>query len=154
MIDPPWIEEMPEQTVAFVPITVARNQIQTVMMPGLSEIQSALSDQGIAPAGPWLTHHHYLKPEVFHFDICVPVTTAIKPQGRVTPGTLDARKVARTIHRGPFEQLGRSWGAFMVWVSAQGLPACVDFFECYAKGPEASPDPAQWETVLSVPLME
>jgi effector-binding domain-containing protein len=154
MIDPPWIEEMPEQAVAFIPITVARSQIQTVMMPGLSEIQSALSDQGLAPAGPWLTHHHYLKPDVFHFDICVPVTKSIKPQGRVRPGILDARKVARTIHRGPFEQLGQSWGAFMAWVSAQGLPACIDFFECYAKGAEASPDSAQWETELSVPLME
>lgn len=154
MIDSPWIEEMPEQAVAYVPITVARSQIQTVMLPGLSEIQRALSDQSIAPAGPWLTHHHYLKPDEFHFDICVPVTKAINPQGRVRPGTLDARKVARTIHRGPFEELGQSWGAFMAWISAQRLPACIDFFECYAKGPEANPDPATWETVLSVPLME
>lgn len=145
---------MPEQAVAFVPIVVARNQIQSVMMPGLSEIQTTLNEQGIAPAGPWLTHHHYLKPNEFHFDICVPVTQPVKPQGRVRPSILDARKVARTVHRGPFDELGEAWGAFMAWVSAQRLPACIDFFECYAKGPETSPDPAQWETVLSVPLMD
>jgi effector-binding domain-containing protein len=154
MIDEPWIEVMPEQEIAFVPITVARNQIQKVMMPGLSEIRSALNEQGVVPGGPWLTHHHYLKPEEFNFDICVPVTKVISPQGRVRPGTLDARKVARTVHRGPYEELGQAWGAFMAWVSAQRLPACIDFFECYAKGPEASSDPAKWETVLSVPLMD
>jgi len=154
MIDPPWIEQMPEQAVAFVPISVARSQIQMAMMPGLGEIHNTLNEQGIAPVGPWLTHHHYLKPDEFHFDICVPVTKAIQPQGRVRAGTLDARKVARTIHRGPFEGLGQAWGAFMAWVSAERLAACIDFFECYAKGPETSPDPVQWETVLSVPLLE
>jgi effector-binding domain-containing protein len=154
MIDQPWIDVMAEQAVAFVPIRVARNQIQTVMMPGLSEIRHALSEQGIAPAGPWLTHHHFLKPHEFHFDICVPVTKTINPQGRVRAGILEARKVARTIHRGPFDELGKSWGALMTWVTAEQLPACIDFFECYAKGPESSPDPAEWETLLSVPLMD
>ena len=42
----------------------------------------------------------------------------------------------------------------MAWVSAQRLAACIDFFECYAKGPESSTEPEQWETVLSVPLMD
>jgi effector-binding domain-containing protein len=154
MTDQPWLEVMPEQAVAFVPISVARNQIQTVMMPGLSEIRNALSQQGISPAGPWLTHHHYLKPGEFNFDICIPVTKAINPQGRVRAGILETRKVARTIHRGGFEDLGQSWSALMAWVSAERLAPCIDFFECYAKGPETSPEPAQWETVLSVPLMD
>ena len=145
---------MPEQEVAFVAISVARNQIQAVMMPGLSEIRTALRQQGVAAAGPWLTHHHFLKPGEFHFDICVPVTKAVNPQGRVRAGILEARRVARTIHRGRFEELGQSWGALMAWVSAQRLAACIDFFECYAKGPESSTEPEQWETVLSVPLMD
>ena len=64
MTDQPWIDVMPEQEVAFVAISVARNQIQAVMMPGLSEIRTALRQQGVAAAGPWLTHHHFLKPGV------------------------------------------------------------------------------------------
>jgi effector-binding domain-containing protein len=72
----------------------------------------------------------------------------------VRQSILQPRKVARTIHRGSFEELGQAWGALMSWVSAQRLPACIDFFECYAKGPETSPDSARWETVLSVPLMD
>jgi len=154
MIDHPWIEDMPEQAVAYVPIIVARNQIQTVMMPALHEIETALKEQGIASAGHWLTHHHFLKPDQFHFDICVPVARPVMPQGRVRPGILQAQKVARTIHRGPFDELRQAWGAFTAWISAERLPACIDFFECYAKGPETTSDPARWETVLTVPLME
>jgi effector-binding domain-containing protein len=154
MIDNPWIDEMPEQPVALVPITVARNQIQTVMMPALTEIRTLLKAQGIEPAGPWLTHHHYLKPDEFNFDICVPVNHPITPQGRVQPGILNRRRVARTVLRGRYEGLAEAWRSLMSWVAAEHLSPCIDFFECYAKGFETSADPGQWETVLSIPLMD
>ena len=42
----------------------------------------------------------------------------------------------------------------MNWAAVERLHTCIDFFECYAKGPEKSSDLAHWETVLSVPLMD
>jgi effector-binding domain-containing protein len=154
MIDQPWMDEMPEQLAAFIPISAPRDQIQTVISLGLTEMRSTLNEQGIETSGPWLTHHHYLKPGEFHFDLCFPVKQAVTPQGRVRSCVIAARKVVRTIHRGPYEELSAAWGALMQWVAAERLSACIDFFECSAKGPESVADPAKWETVLSVPLIE
>jgi effector-binding domain-containing protein len=154
MIDEPWIDELVKQEVAFVPICVPRHQIQEVMRVGLNEIVSVLKEQGIETVGPWMTHHHYLNLDEFNCDICVPVARPVTPQGRVRPGILPSRKVARAVHRGPYNELAQAWRALMNWAAVERLHTCIDFFECYVKGPESSADPAQWETMLSVPLMD
>jgi hypothetical protein len=65
-----------------------------------------VSAQGIGLAGPWFTHHFKMDPEIFDFEICVPVTAPVDAVGRVLAGELSAVKVARTVYHGPYEGLG------------------------------------------------
>ena len=153
MIDTPHIADAAAQTMAIIPVTVPRDRIQEVMEPGLEELMAAVKAQGIQITGPWSTHHLRMRPDIFDFEICVPVASPVSPAGRMQPGERRAARAARTIYHGSYEGLGDAWGDFMDWIEAQGLAPAEDLWECYAVGPESSPDPADWCTELIRPLL-
>jgi effector-binding domain-containing protein len=154
MIDAPKVVESREQQMAAVHLTVPRSEIQEVMGPGLSEVKEALASQKIEEAGPWFTRHLKMDPKVFDFEICVPVKKPVSPKGRVKPGRLPARKVARTVYHGGYEGLGAAWGELAGWIKAQGLRPAPDLWEVYVAGPETSKDPGSYRTELNQALME
>ena len=140
------------QAIAYIPIKVPREDVRTVMGPGLAEVRAALAEQGAAAAGPWFTHHFRAPGAMFDFEICVPVAAAITPSGRVRAGEWAATDVARTTYHGGFEGLGAAWGAFMEAILDEGRKTGDDLWERYLVGPEAGADPAAWRTELSKPL--
>ncbi len=154
MIETPIILQTAAQKVARVHLTVPRAEIQHVMMPGLNEIKAVLEDQGIKPTGPWFTHHLQMSPEVFDFEICLPVDTSIKAVGRVQAGEIPSVRAARTVYHGDFEGLGDAWGQFMDWIETNHHRSAPDLLETYLAGPESSPDPANWATQLTRPLLD
>lgn len=88
------------QTIAFIPITVAREEIRRVMGPGLTELRAALAAQNVAVTGPWFTHHLRNPGATFDFEICLPIQTAVVPSGRMRPGQWSAMTVAQTVYHG------------------------------------------------------
>jgi effector-binding domain-containing protein len=153
MFDTPVIVETAAQLTAAIRLTIACEEIRNVMGPGLTELMVTVATQGIAPTGPWFTHHLRMDPDVFDFEICLPVAEPVVATGRVKPGRLPAAKVARTIYHGSYERLGDAWGEFDAWITANGLVPASDLWECYVAGPESSPDPANWRTELNRPLV-
>lgn len=85
MIDPPQITVTDAQRIAVIHLTVPRSEIRKVMQPGLRELMAALSAQGIAPAGPWFTHHLRMDPEIFDFEIGMPVRAPVASAGVSSP---------------------------------------------------------------------
>lgn len=140
------------QATAVVRLTVPRSQIQTVMGPAISEVFAALAAQGLTPAGPLFSYHLRMDSSVFDLEVGVPVGASFQPSGRVVASELPAVEVARGVHEGAYEGLGPSWGEFRARLEAQGLTAAEGLWECYARGPESSPDPANWRTELNQPL--
>jgi len=154
MIETPRIVMSLAQPMAFIHLTVPRDQIRHVMGPGVKEVMAAVAAAGQKPVGPWFTHHLKMDPAVFDFRICVPVATAILPVGRVQPGELTPRKVARTVYRGPYEGLPGAWGEFEKWIAANEHKTAADLWEVYAVGPESGPDSSAWRTELNRPLID
>ena len=154
MIDTPQITQTTAQLTAIIRLTIPREEIRNVMGPGLSELMAAIAAQGIAPAGPWFMHHLRMDPDVFDFEISVPVTAPVAAEGRVKPSQWPAMKVARTIYHGEYEGLGAAWGEFDAWIAANGHKPASDLWECYVAGPESNPDQATWRTELNRPLTD
>jgi len=152
MLDQPTIVQTNSQHTAIIRLTIPREEIRTVMGPGIGELMTAISAQGIAQTGPWFTYHLKMDPEIFDFEISVPIASPVAEVGRVKPSQLPARKVARTVYHGSYEGLGDAWGEFMGWIEANGHEPADDLWECYTTGPESSPDPAAWRTELNRPL--
>jgi effector-binding domain-containing protein len=149
MIDTPHLTESTAEQSAVIHVTVRRAEVETVMDGAIHELMSTLAVQGIPVAGPMYSYHLRLDPEVFDFELGLPVATPVAPTGRVRPGELPARRVVRTVYHGPYEGLGAAWGEFGSWIEENGLPTGPDFWERYLAGPESSADPADWRTELN-----
>ena len=152
MLDKPQIAQTAEQPTAIIRFTIPRNEIQNVMGPGYQELMATVAAQGIAPAGPWFTHHLRMDPETFDFELGVPVSAPISAAGRVKAGQLPAATVARTVYYGAYEGLGGAWAEFDAWIAAEGHTPGPNLWEHYLAGPESNPDPASWRTELNRPL--
>ena len=153
MIETPQVVETTAQLVATIHIETSRSEIQNVMGPGIGEAMAAAKAQSIGPTGPWFAHHLRMTPEAFDFDICVPVSAPVTAVGRVKPSQRPAITVVRTVYHGPYEELGEAWHDFAKWIEANGYETAEDLYECYVVGPESSPDPADWRTELSRPVI-
>jgi effector-binding domain-containing protein len=154
MIETPRIVKTEAVEAAVIHVTVPREEIRNVMGPGYQEAMQAVTGQGIGPAGPWFTHHLRMDPEVFDFEIGVPVSGPVTPAGRVKPGGLPAATVARTVYHGAYEGLPEAWGQFDAWIEAEGLKTTGDLWEVYVVGPEAGGEGEGWRTELSRRLEE
>jgi effector-binding domain-containing protein len=153
MIETPTVIETPDQDVAMVHIETPRSKMQQVMGPGIVEVMSAVKAQRIGPTGPWFAHHLAITADAFDFDICVPVSAPVSAVGRVKPWRRPALTVVRTVYHGRYEGLGAAWHEFGAWIESNGLRTAGDLYECYKVGPESGPDPANWRTELSRPVL-
>ncbi len=153
MIDTPAIVQTDARQTAVIHLTVPRAEIQNVMGPGIGEVMATITAQGIPPAGPWFSHHLRMDPDVFDFEVGVPVATPVTPAGRVVPGTLPAARVARTVYHGSYDGLGDAWGELMAWIEANGHAQAEGLWEYYLTDPGENPDPATWQTELNRPLV-
>src|SRR5439155_25534283 len=120
MLDKPEIVQTDAQLTAVIRLTVPREEIRSVMGPGMAELMAAAAAQGIGPAGPLYSHHFRMDPDVFDFEIGVPVTAPVSPVGRVKPGQLPAARAARTVYHGPYEGRGDARGGLNPWLAANG----------------------------------
>jgi effector-binding domain-containing protein len=153
MIDTPEITQSAAQVAAVIRFTIPREEIRNVMGPGIGELMTTIAAQGIAAAGPVFSHHFRMAPDIFDFEVGVPVTKPVSSAGRVKPGHLPATTVARTVYHGGYEGLGAAWGQFDAWIAANGHKSGPDLWECYVAGPESNPDPATFRTELNRPLI-
>jgi effector-binding domain-containing protein len=154
MIEAPKLIHTPTQLIAIVHIETPRSKMQKVMGPGIGELMTAVKAQGIGPTAPWFAHHLKMTPDAFDFDICVPVSSPVLAVGRVNSWQRPALKMVRTLYHGSYEGLGGAWQEFDEWSEANGYKTAGDLYECYVVGPEASPEPANWRTELSRPVVE
>ena len=152
MLDTPQFVETPTLQTAIIRFTIPRDQIRTVMGPGMQELLATVMAQGIKPTGRIYSHHFKMDPEVFDFEIGIPVSAPVTASGRVEPGQLAGRKVVRTVYHGGYEGLGAAWGEFESWIAANGHTTAPDLWESYLTGPDVNPDPATYTTELNHPL--
>ena len=149
MLSPLHIVQTTAQPTAVIHVTIAPEDMPTVIGPGIEEVMSVVAAQGIAPAGAWFVRVFTMDDATIDLEIGVPIASHITPAGRVQPGHLPAATVARTIYRGPYEGLGNAWGAFTEQISAAGHAQADGFWDCYVKGPESTDNPDEWETELN-----
>jgi effector-binding domain-containing protein len=153
MLDTPHVCQVATQLTAVIHLTIPREEIRNVMGPGIGELMAAVAAQGLTPTGPWFCHHLRMADEIWDFEISIPVSAPVVAAGRVRPSQWPAMKVARTVYQGPYEGLGDAWGEFLEWVGANGHTSAPDLYEGYVVGPESNPDPANWRTELTKPLI-
>ncbi|KRG70000.1 GyrI-like domain-containing protein [Pseudoxanthomonas dokdonensis] len=152
MLENPEVVEVQRQLTAVIRINVPRARMAEVFAPAVSELLQVLAEQKIAPTGPLFAHHLRLHPDVFDFELGLPVENLVTSSGRVSASELPGGTIARGWHRGPYDGLPSAWAEFETWMQANGHRAADSLWEVYDAGPESGLEPRDWMTQLNRPL--
>lgn len=127
-------------------------QIADAFRSVLPEVVDSLTRQGVSAAGPPFARFFDYSDELADFEAGFPVAAPVAPEGRVAAGELPGGRVARTVHRGPYDDLQRAHDALGDWVLAHDHDPAGPVWEVYVTGPQQTDDPARWETEVVWPL--
>lgn len=152
-IDKPEIIDATTKPIAALYAKVPAKEIQSQMGQLLKELSDELRNQRIKPTGPWFTHHFHAPGEFFDFEVCFPVESPIKGNGRVKPGEWPATKMVRTTYRGGYHGLGAGWQEFMTEIDTMGLKVSPEIWEVYLVGPDTTNNSDEWRTELNRALV-
>ena len=146
------MHELPVQRILSIRETVARGDVPAFITSSFADLRSHLRLLGVrAVAGPFVIYHVFGPTEV-DAEACVPVAGDVVAVGRITTRLLPATTVARTVHIGPYEELGSAYAALITWVGRHGLDAIGPVRERYIDGPGSDALPADYRTVVDLPI--
>lgn len=148
MLEKPELIDVTPQTTAVIRMRFPSEECQQHFGLAVGELFAELKRQGIAPAGPLFDHHFRAPDTHFDFEIGVPTSVPVIPNGRVVASERPAFRAARAVLIGEYEQLPDAWPEFMQWFAQQGLQPATDFWQIFVSGPESDPDPATYRTEL------
>ena len=87
---------------------------------GFGELVGRLGLLGVRPAGHPFVIYHALGPAHIEAEVCVPIAEAASAAGRIESRELAAMTVARTLHVGPYEDLGAAYRALTERIPDRG----------------------------------
>lgn len=138
-----------EVITAVIHLTIPGRDMPKYMDPAIQEIIRTVLSQGIRITGPMFSYHHRRPSDTFDFEIGFPVSSAVRPEGRVINSTLPSATVVRSVYTGPYEGLAQAWTALQQWVRANGHPETGRFWERYLNNPDEVQDPSDYRTELN-----
>ncbi len=145
-------QEVPEQ-----PILSIRQRLPTADLPGFigrcyQEMYQHLGELGVETVGPPFVIYHAFGPGDVDAEISVPVAHPVEESGRLTSRVLPAGTVARTLHRGAYDQLGAAYTELTEWVDDHGFEAVGPASERYLTEPGPDVAPADYLTEIDLPI--
>ncbi len=125
-----------------------------------ASIKSAFADilgkirlLGISPTGAPFVIYHEFSADTIDAEVSVPVPVPIVASGRMHSRLLPAMTVARTLHVGPYEQLGDAHAALSAWIAANGCEVVGPVRERYLNGPGDVLASSEYRTELEMPIV-
>jgi effector-binding domain-containing protein len=116
------------------------------------ELFEFVGRHGIATLGHPFVMYHAFGPDVIDAEVCVPVAAPGPTTDRIQARTLPATEVVRTLHIGPYEELGSAYAALTEWVSDHGFVSGAPVRERYLTGVTDDVPPSAYRTELDMPI--
>ena len=117
------------------------------------ELFGRLGLLGVQPAGHPFVIYHAFGPIDIDAEVCVPIDEGVSATGRIGSRELPAVTVARTLHVGPYDDLGAAYRALTEWINRNGLEAAGPVRERYLNGPGYGATPTQNRTEVEIPVV-
>ncbi len=134
------VTDVEARPTAVVPATTTWQEFPTLWKDLLDEVWACLRASGIRSGCRNVMLYRDDRPSV---EVGVELRQACPFTGRVVASNLPAGRVARTVHRGPYTELGAAHQAVLDWCAAQGEQPAGPRWEIY--GPHRD-DPAELST--------
>ncbi|HYE78186.1 MAG TPA: GyrI-like domain-containing protein, partial [bacterium] len=135
-------------------VTASMDQMMQVVTAGYEELYQYLMANHLTPAGPPFAIYDMADPnaQVWDFELAVPVIDTAAGTPRITPRSLEATEAAVVEFTGPYEALMEIYPRLYAWIEEQGRVPGGPPREVYVVNPGDTDDPAQWQTIVQVPL--
>ena len=133
------VKKTEPRTVAFV----AMKGPYTKMGEAFSKLFGWIAERGYTPAGPPLGRFFnapgQVPDEELLWEVQCPIGGEVAPSGPDDQGLgvkrVEGAEVAATIHKGPFDQVGPTYGALAGWIMENGYEMVGPAEEVYLSGP-------------------
>lgn len=132
--------DLQAQHVAVVRAHVSHDGIADFLGPAFGEVIRVLDEQGLHPTGAPFGRYRLTEDGGFDVEAGFPCNDVVKPEGRVEADELPGGRVARTLHVGPYGDVGAAYDAAVSWLTEEGCVTVGAPWECYLDGPEV-PEP-------------
>lgn len=126
----------------------------------IMEVFGFLTKAGIPPAGPPVFLCHECSREAAFaadaagtadVEIAIPVGKRFAPSGGITCTSLPGGRMARVLHRGPYEACVPTYERLFAWIQARGLQITGPIREMYLNDPrEVGPEETLTEILAPV----
>ncbi len=165
MISALRIEKRPEQPYMAIRTQVSMHELPTVIPQLMDEVIGWLNDQAVPPAGaPFIRYHVINMADKLDIELGWPVASSLAGNGRISAGVIPAGQYATLLYTGDYSGLMEANGVLIEWAREQGIAwDCWDTgsgdgfagrFEFYLTDPAEEPDPAKWETEVTIKLAD
>jgi effector-binding domain-containing protein len=139
-------------------IVSIRDRCPTGGIPGFAggafrELFGRLHLLGVAPAGHPFVIYHEFGPDGVDAEVCVPIDRLVSASGTIKSRTLHAQTVARTVHVGPYEDLGAAYAVLTHWIGSKGFESAGPVRERYLNGPADQVSPTEYRTEIEIPIV-
>ncbi|NMO50671.1 MerR family transcriptional regulator [Actinoplanes sp. TBRC 11911] len=147
---------IPERRVAAISGHVEIADIGAWYQGALGELYAVLDSQQIDDPG---TAAGIYADELFTDEhgqatLYLPITSALRPAGRVHLTELPAAELAVIAHDGPDDGIDRSYGALATYVSRHALAVDGPIHEFYPVNRHHTADRSRWRTEIGWPIFE
>jgi effector-binding domain-containing protein len=144
--------EIVEQQVLSIRDRVEPDAFPAFLGGAFPELFTHVGRHGAVPTGHPFVIYHAFGPELIDAEVCVPIAGRAPIDGRITMHSLPATTVIRTLHVGPYEELGSAYAALSEWVADHGLVATEPVRERYLVGVGDDVPPETYRTELDQPV--
>ena len=149
------IKESEPTTAAFVSMTGPFTQ----MGEAFGKLYAWIGQKGLTPSGPPVGVYYNAPGQVsddqLSWELRSPIAGELPPEGPDERGLgirkLAAVQVAATIHKGPYDDVGDTYGALMGWVAENGYEVAGPPEEVYLSNPDVTP-PEELVTEVRFPV--
>jgi effector-binding domain-containing protein len=107
---------------------------------------------GVEPAGMPMVIYHDFGPDGVDAEVCLPIAHELPISGYFQARVLPAATVAKTLHVGPYDDLGEAYDAIMAWIPKHAFDVAGPIQERYLNSPDEVP-PAEYRTQIEVPIV-
>lgn len=131
--------DLPAQPVASVRRTTGLADIGTVIAEAFATTAGAVAGAGVPIVGaPFIVHHDLIDEDMTgDIEVCVPLPSTDLDLGEaVRVATLPATATVRTVHRGPYDQVGPAYHALFAWIHEHGRDQTGPPRETYVNDPQ------------------
>lgn len=143
------------ETQAIVSIRNRRKQhdLPGFLQAAFPKLFGRLRALGVSPAGPPFVIYHEFGADDIDAEVSVPIGEPVAAAGDIGSRVLPATTVARTVHVGPYEELGDAYAAVTDWVRDHGFEGAGPIRERYLNGPGDGVTPSAYRTEIDLPIV-